>query len=101
MAKTLKEAIDPRRLIRSAKVRVFDQGADGEKLPEFHYMALSSSNSPYYLHTNPHLDCDCPDFTIRGEICKHLIKALAVEGDPHVLSAIHEFGLAPHYGITE
>lgn len=79
------------------KVKVFDVDENGDKLPEFHYMAISSKDSPYYLHTNPHLSCDCPDFEIRGEVCKHLLRALIVEGDPQVMKAVRKFNLEGYY----
>jgi hypothetical protein len=88
----LKEEIDSGRLIRASKVMVLDTDSNGYKMPQYHYRAKGSEGD-YYLYTNPHLSCDCPDFTIRGKVCKHLIKALIIEGDPQVLKAVDKFGL--------
>jgi hypothetical protein len=92
----LRDHIDASRLIRAVKVQVYRVGADNEPLPEHHFMARSSKDGVYYLHTEPHLYCDCPDYTMRDAICKHILKALMVEGDPSVLMAMQKTGVL-HY----
>lgn len=91
MSETLADVIDPRRMIRATKTKVYGVDEWGDKLPPNHYMSIGSDT--YYLFTQPHLDCSCPDFTIRGKVCKHLIKALMVELDPVVMKKMHQFGL--------
>jgi hypothetical protein len=95
---TLKEKLDPSRVVRAYKVKVFDRDEEGNKLEEHHYMA-KGSDSNYYIQTHPFLSCDCPDFTIREEVCKHLIRALVVEGDRHVLSVIKDLGMVPYFDL--
>lgn len=90
--------VDPRRLIRASKVKLFSTDERGDPLPESHYMAVNSKGEPYYLFTEPHLSCDCPDHEIRGLVCKHLLRALVAELEPAVVEEVRDLGIAPVFG---
>ena len=82
---------DQGRLDRSHDIAIVNIDIDGVTLPDNHYMAFGGSSKPHYCHTQPHIECDCPDSEWGGEtrLCKHLIAALREERDEvlkHIIS---------------
>lgn len=79
---------DQGRLDRAQDIVVVSVDEGLQHLPEHHYMAVGGE-SHHYLHTKPHLDCDCRDFSVGFDrLCKHLIAALQYEKDPVFMQAV-------------
>lgn len=90
----LRDAIDPKRLARSQSIVLYSVDEDGHDLPARHYLAVGG-DSKHYLHTSPHLHCDCEDFSWHGHrwVCKHLLAALVEENDQRVIKKGEEIGI--------
>lgn len=86
--KYLEFRYDEGRLQRSYDIVILTIDADGEQLPDKHYLAMGGSSKAHYCCTEPYLDCDCDDFAWGTDrLCKHLIAALRYDKDEVIIGA--------------
>lgn len=94
------ELVDSSRMLRAKNVKIHTVDETGDRLPDHHYLALSRSGSIHYCKTKPEIGCDCGDFTWQHgnphelpRPCKHILKAMWVEGHPVVEAIAEKLGL--------